>query len=186
MIELQNTILSDEIAEEYFFCDLAKCKGACCVEGDLGAPLEKEELPIIEEIIEKVRPYLSEASKKVLDRDGGYVLDHEGEFSTSTIGGKECVFAIYDDRGILKCGIEKAWSDGKIGFRKPLSCHLYPIRMKQYDEFIAINYDRWSICAPACAKGESMKIPLYKFLKEPLIRKFGEDWYDELVSIIES
>ena len=186
MIELQNTLISDDIAEEHFVCDLVKCKGACCVEGDLGAPLTEEELPIIDKIVEVVKPYLSDQSKAVLDSEGAYLIDEEGDYSTTTIHGKECVFAIYDDKGILKCGIEKAWSDGNSDFRKPVSCHLYPIRLKQYEEFTAINYDRWHICSPACEKGAALKVPLYKFLKEPLIRHFGKTWYEELVEIIEN
>ena len=186
MIELGKTILSDDIADEHFLCDLVKCKGACCVEGDLGAPLENEELPILEQILNEVRPYLTDEGRKVLDENGPYLLDEEGDYSTTTIGGRECVFAVYDERRILKCGIEQAWSDGKITFRKPISCHLYPIRAKTYDEFTAVNYDRWEICAPACIKGESVKLPLYKFLKDPLIRKFGEEWYGDLVELIET
>ena len=186
MIEIDNAILSDDIAEQYFVCDLIKCKGACCVEGDLGAPLEKEELPIIDLILDKVKPYLSGQALKSIESQGAYILDEDDEYSTTTINGKECVFAVYDDNNILKCGIEKAWLDKKIDFPKPISCHLYPIRSKQYEQFTALNYDRWDICTPACHNGQALKVPLYRFLKGPLIRKFGEIWYDKLLNIIKN
>ncbi|TAH25337.1 MAG: DUF3109 family protein [Cytophagales bacterium] len=181
MIIIDNTIISDDIAEKFFVCNLNKCKGACCVAGDLGAPLSEEELSIIEDITDKVLPYLSEDGKKAILENGSYIHDQEGDFSTTTIGNKECAFAIYDEKGILKCGIEKAYMDGKIEFQKPISCHLYPIRITKYDHYDAINYDRWEICAPACSHGKELGVPLYKFLKNPLERKYGKDWYQELV-----
>ena len=184
LIELEKTILSDDIAEQYFVCDLLKCKGACCVEGDLGAPLDTDELPIIEEILDKVKPYLSKEGLEAIEEEGPYILDEEGDFSTTTVKGRECAFAIYEESGILKCAIEKAWKDGKIDYQKPISCHLYPIRAKEYDSFTALNYDRWDICSPACHLGNESKVPLYKFLKGPLIRKFGENWYNKLVIAI--
>lgn len=185
MIELGNVILSDDIKEKFFVCNLEKCKGACCVEGDLGAPLENDELIKLVEVYEHVEPYLSEEGKKAIQEQGKYVLDEDDEYSTPTIEGKECAYAIYDDRGILKCGIEQAYLDGKIGFKKPISCHLYPIRAKKYDQFEALNYDRWSICSPACSLGEELQVPVYKFLKDALIRKYGEQWYSDLVKLIE-
>ena len=185
MIVLDNTVLSDDIKDEKFVCDLLKCKGACCIEGDLGAPLEQQELAQVDECLEAVRPYLSKVSNRVLDKDGAYELDFEGEYSTTTIKGKEGVFAIYDNQGILKCGIEQAYFDKKTDFRKPISCHLYPIRITKYDHYDALNYDRWDICAPACQHGEDLKVPIYKFLKGPLIRKYGEDWYQKLQTTIE-
>lgn len=185
MIELGNVILSDDIKEKFFVCNLEKCKGACCVEGDLGAPLENDELIKLVEVYEHVEPYLSEEGKKAILEQGKYVLDEDDEYSTPTIEGKECAYAIYDEKGILKCGIEQAYLDGKISFKKPISCHLYPIRAKKYDEFEALNYDRWSICSPACSLGEELQVPVYKFLKDALIRKFGEQWYSDLVKLIE-
>ncbi len=186
MIQIGKVLVSSEIKKEMFVCDLEACKGACCVEGDLGAPLEKEELNDMEMITELVKPYLPEKNIEVLEREGPYLLDEEGDFSTTTVDGAECVFAYYDDKGILKCGIEKAWQDGKTSFRKPISCHLYPIRLsKLYDNHIGVNYSRWGICSPACTLGESLGVPLYKFLKDALIRKFGEAWYEELVEAIE-
>lgn len=186
MIVFDKTVISSDIEEELFLCDLQKCKGACCVEGDLGAPLEEDELDKIDEVIAVVKPYLSAESIEILETEGGYIIDDEGEYSTTTINHKECAFAYYDEKGILKCGIEKAWQDGKTDFQKPISCHLYPIRIKKLDEYLALNYDRWHICNPACEKGEELGVPLYKFLKGALTRKFGHEWYEMLVNEIES
>ena len=186
MIEHGKVILSDDIKEQFFVCNLEKCKGACCVEGDLGAPLDEDELPVMEQITEAVLPYLSEEGKEAIREQGPYILDEDGDYSTPTIGGRECAYAIYDERGILKCGIEQAYNDGKVSFKKPISCHLYPIRITRYDEFEAANYDRWSICSPACHLGKELHVPVYKFLKDALIRKYGEDWYQGLVHLIEN
>ncbi|HMP99155.1 MAG TPA: DUF3109 family protein [Cyclobacteriaceae bacterium] len=185
MIKIDNVILSDDIKEQFFVCDLEKCKGACCVEGEWGAPLEADELPILDEILEDVKPYLTKAGLKAIAKHGPYILDGDNEYSTTTIGGKECAFAYYDDRGILKCGIEKAHQEGKVDFKKPISCHLYPIRITKYDNYDAVNYHRWHICSPACTLGEALKVPLYVFLKDSLIRKYGRTWYNKLVKVIE-
>jgi Protein of unknown function (DUF3109) len=181
MILIENTVISDDIAEKFFVCDLLKCKGACCVEGDLGAPLNEDELPIMEEIYEQVKPYLSEIGVQTIEKEGIYVKDWEGDYSTPVIEGRECAYAIYDERKILKCGIEQAYLDGKISWKKPISCHLYPIRITKYDDYDALNYDRWHICSDACTHGANLGVEVYKFLKEPLIRKYGEAWYQELV-----
>jgi len=180
MFLIDDTVISDDIAENFFACDLDKCKGACCVEGDLGAPLEKEELAVLDEIYDKVKPYLHPKGIEVIEAIGKYILDEEGDYSTPTINGRECAYAIYDDKGVLKCGIEQACLEGKIEYKKPISCHLYPIRITKYDQYDAINYDRWHICTSACALGKKAGVPLYKFLKEALIRKYGEKWYNEL------
>ena len=185
MILVENAVISDDIKENFFVCDLDKCKGACCVEGDLGAPLEVSELEVLEEAYPEVKPYLSKEGIEAIEGEGLYIKDFEGDYSTTTIGGKECAFAVYDEQGILKCGIEQAFFDGKISFRKPVSCHLYPIRVTKYDHYEALNYDRWSICKAACILGDKLGVPVYKFLKEPLIRKYGEDWYRELCEEIE-
>lgn len=185
MLKVGEVLVSDDIKEKEFVCNLEKCKGACCVEGELGAPLEEDELPIMKQIQEDIKPYLTRDGLKAIKRQGAYVLDEDGDYSTPTIGGRECAYAIYDEQGILKCGIEQAYLDGKTKFRKPISCHLYPIRITKKKDFEAVNYHKWSICSAACALGKSLGIPLYKFLKEPLIRKYGKAWYKELVTQIE-
>lgn len=180
MIVIGDTVSSDDIIDHHFVCDLLKCKGACCVEGDLGAPLEEEELTQVENAFPAVEKYLTPEGKAAIKEQGLYIFDEDGEFSTPTVDGKECAYAFYDPKGILKCGMEKAWLEGESKFRKPISCHLYPIRVQNYAKYKALNYDRWSICSPACSNGEALKVPIYKFLKEPLIRKFGAEWYAEL------
>ena len=180
MLEVGRTLVSDDVVKEQFVCDLNKCKGACCVEGDLGAPLEPTELASIDEVLDLVKPYLSAEAIAVLEQEGGYLLDEDGEYSTTTIDGKECAFAFYDDNQVLKCSIEQAHKDGKTEFKKPISCHLYPIRVAKLPEFDALNYDRWHICAPACDLGKDLKVPVYTFLREALIRKYGEQWYQDL------
>lgn len=185
MILIEDTCISDDVADKFFVCDIEKCKGACCVEGDLGAPLEDVELPILEEIYEKIKPYLSPEGIKAIEEQGKYIKDWEGDYSTTTIDEKECAYAVYDKKGILQCGIEQAYNDGVIDFKKPISCHLYPIRVTKYESYHAINYDRWSICSDACALGDKLGVEVYKFLKEPLIRAYGEDWYKQLVKEIE-
>lgn len=185
MILIEDTCISDDVADKFFVCDIEKCKGACCVEGDLGAPLEDVELPILDEIFEKIKPYLSPEGIKAIEEQGKYIKDWEGDYSTTTIDEKECAYAIYDKKGILQCGIEQAYNDGVIDFKKPISCHLYPIRITKYESYHAINYDRWSICSDACALGDKLGVEVYKFLKEPLIRAYGEAWYEQLVKEIE-
>lgn len=180
-------LVSDDIKDVEFVCHLEKCKGACCVEGDLGAPLEESELETMVAIQEKIRPYLTPEGIQALEEQGPYILDEDGDYSTPTIGGKECAYAHYDTAGILKCGIEQAWLDGKVDFKKPISCHLYPIRItKNKKGFEAVNYHKWSICSAACSFGKSLQVPLYKFLKDPLVRKYGASWYAELEQQIES
>lgn len=186
MILVGNAVLSHDIKENFFVCDLLACKGACCVEGDAGAPLEDEETKILEEIYPHVKPYLSEEGIKVIESQGTWVIDKDGDKGTPTIGdNRECAYAIYDQKGILKCGIEQAYLDGKVSFKKPISCHLYPIRITKYDQFDAVNYDRWEICDPACNLGQSLQVPLYRFLKDALIRKYGEEWYEQLLEEVE-
>lgn len=186
MIKVGDVLVSEDIRTKEFVCNLEKCKGACCVEGDYGAPLEEDELEILKKIYPRIKPYLTKEGIKAIEEQGAYVLDPDGEYSTPTIGGKECAYARYDDKGILKCGIEDAYKDGKVEFRKPISCHLYPIRITKKKDFEAVNYHKWSICSPACAFGKELKVPLYKFLKDSLIRKYGQAWYNELVGLVES
>ncbi|RDV16631.1 DUF3109 family protein [Pontibacter diazotrophicus] len=184
MIVLQNTVISDDVRDQFFVCNLEKCKGACCVEGDLGAPLEEEELAILQESYEQIKPYMTGAGKHAVEEQGLYIKDWEGDYSTPTINNRECAYAIYDEDKTLKCAIEQAYNDGKIDWKKPISCHLYPIRVTKYDDFEALNYDRWSICAQACSFGVDLGVRVYQFLKEPLIRKYGESWYNELEQVI--
>ena len=185
MIQIGDTLISDDVKEQFFVCDLDRCKGACCVEGDLGAPLNEDELEGIEEVIEVVKPYLSKEAIDALEKDGAFLLDEDGDFSTTTIDNRECAFAFYDEKGILKCSIDQAYRDGKTDIHKPISCHLYPIRVVKLHDFLALNYDRWHICGPACELGDKLSVPVYQFLKEPLIRRFGQDWYDQLCEAID-
>lgn len=185
MMQVGNVLVSDDIRSVEFVCHLEKCKGACCVEGELGAPLNEDELPVLEEIQDAIRPYLTPAGIEAIEKQGPYILDEDGDYSTPTIGGRECAYAHYDAAGILKCGIEQAWREGKTSFPKPISCHLYPIRITKKKELEAVNYHAWSVCSAACKLGRSLQVPLYRFLKEPLIRKYGQAWYQQLVSLIE-
>lgn len=185
MILIDHTCISDDIEDQLFVCNLDKCKGACCVEGDSGAPLEADELAILEEIYPFVEPYLSEEGKAVISQEGVYTTDFEGDYVTPVINDRECAYAIYDQKGILKCGIEEAYNDGKITYKKPISCHLYPIRVTKYEQYHALNYDRWDICSPACSFGKELGVPVYQFLKEPLIRAYGESWYGQLTQEID-
>ncbi|MCE7071540.1 DUF3109 family protein [Dyadobacter sp. CY327] len=185
MILIDNTCISDDIEDQLFVCNLDKCKGACCVEGDSGAPLDEDELAILDEIYPHVEPYLTQAGKDVIAKEGTYTKDWDGDYVTPIINGKECAYALYDERGILKCGIEQAYNDGKIAYKKPISCHLYPIRVTKYEQYHALNYDRWEICSPACTLGAELGVPVYKFLKDPLIRAYGPKWYNQLTQEIE-
>jgi hypothetical protein len=180
MIEIQHTLVHEDVVEESFVCNLNRCKGACCVEGDSGAPLEKNELAILEEIYPALKPYMTEKGIQAVEEAGTWVKDFEGDYTTPCVdGNKECAYLMWEN-GISKCAIEKAYEDGKVNWKKPISCHLYPIRITAYPEFDVLHYDRWNICSSACSLGKELKVPVYKFLKEPLIRKYGEDWYREL------
>lgn len=185
MIELGETLISEDILEKQFVCDLNKCKGACCVEGDAGAPVTIDEIEKMEEVLDKVLPYLPEKAKKIINEKGVSDVDDFGELVTPIINGKECVYAFYDESKTLKCGFEQAFKDGKTDWYKPISCHLYPIRAKKYDDFTALNYDKWSICKDACSLGEELGVEVYKFVKEALIRAYGEEWYSELELVAE-
>ncbi len=183
MIIISDKIISDDIIHQKFVCDLKACKGACCVEGDYGAPLEADELPILEEIFEKVKPYLTEKGIQAIEEQGKYVqVSDPDKYATTLIDNQPCAY-YYQNEGISYCGIEKAWMDGKIDFRKPISCQLYPIRAEKAPNGLEIlNYDRWDICGAACANGRKKDVRVYQFLKEPLIRKYGQDFYDELAA----
>lgn len=183
MFQLGKTIISEEIIENDFVCNLSACKGACCVEGDAGAPLDEEETHILTEIYSKVKPFLREEGIKAIEEQGPFITTELGDLETPLIDGADCAYVIFDDKGTALCGIEEAYNQGVVQWKKPVSCHLYPIRIKDYSEFSAINYDRWHICDPACSLGEELQVPVYKFVKEALIRKFGEDWYHELEKV---
>lgn len=180
MIQIDNAIVALDIIEENFLCDLSACMGECCVEGESGAPLEKEEVAVLEEILPLVWDDLSPEAQKVIQKTGVAYKDTDGEMVTSIVNGKDCVFTYYDEKGICKCAIEKAHKEGKTDFYKPISCHLYPIRLQKYRDFTAVNYHRWSVCKAAVALGNKEGLKIYQFLKTPLIRKFGEAWYNEL------
>ncbi len=180
MLLVENTLVSDELLEKKFVCDLEACKGACCEEGDLGAPLELEELDDIERNLDGIKPFMTAEGLALLETEGFYELAPDRELVTTTIEGRACIFAAKDDRGIWKCAIEQAHQAGKSDFLKPISCHLYPIRIEKLKHYDALNYHQWDICAPACSCGAKLEVPVYKFLKGPLIRKYGADWYDML------
>lgn len=183
MIAIDNILIADAVVKEQFVCDLSKCKGACCVDGDAGAPLEKEELDKINEVYEAVLPYLNETSKKELERQGRYVYDREYGWVTPTINSKVCVYGIHDAAGVVKCGIEQAYIDGKVKWKKPISCHLFPIITKEskHSNNVYVNYEpREDHCKAACTFGKKLKVPVYVFLKEALTRKFGKKFYSAL------
>ena len=181
MILIQDTIISPDVLDEYFQCDLSVCKGICCAEaGDSGAPVEKEEVLRLEEILPLVWDDLSPKAKKVIKKQGVVYVDEDGEQVISIVERKDCVFTCYDENGCCRCAIEKAFREGKTDFYKPISCHLYPVRVAQYKDFRAVNYHRWSVCEAARILGKKNDVKVYQFLKEPLIRKFGEEWYKEL------
>ncbi|MFT3992700.1 MAG: DUF3109 family protein [Dysgonomonas sp.] len=183
MFQIDDTIIALDVVEENFLCDLSACKGECCVEGDSGAPLEDEEVKIIEDLLPHVWNDLSPQAQELIKKEGVAYKDTDGEMVTSIVHGKDCVFTYYDEKGICKCAIEKAYKEGKTDFYKPISCHLYPIRLQRYKEFTAVNYHRWRVCKAAVALGNSKGLKIYQFLKGPLIRRFGEDWYQELDTI---
>lgn len=181
MVEIGDTIVSFDLFEQQFCCDLDICKGQCCVEGDAGAPLEMDEIAKLEEVLPVIWNDLSEAARKVVDAQGVAYSDAEGDLVTSIVNRRECVFSYIDfAEGVCKCAIEKAYHEGKTSFYKPISCHLYPIRLKKFKDFTAVTYHRWSVCSCAETKGHKLQLPVYKFLKTPLIRRFGEAWYKEL------
>jgi len=185
MIEVGTVLLHEDVIKENFVCNLNKCKGACCLEGDSGAPLDANELDILKEIYPKVKPFMNAKGIATVEREGTHVQDFEGDYTTPCVDtNKECAYVIFEN-GITKCAIEKAYEHGVIDWKKPISCHLYPIRITKYPEFDLLNYDRWSICSPACTFGNELKVRVYEFLKAPLIRKYGEEWYAELEDFVD-
>ena len=180
MIQIDDKLISEDLFSEEFVCNLAKCKGICCVEGDAGAPLDEDETKILDEIYPKIKSYLRPEGIQAIEEQGTYTLDFEGDLVTPLVNNAECAYVIFDEKGYTKCAIEKAYEDGVIDWQKPISCHLYPIRITEYSNFSAINYHEWDICSDACTLGKELGIKVYQFLKKPLIRKYGEEFYQTL------
>ena len=188
MISIDNVLLSDQVVQEQFVCDLFKCKGGCCVDGDAGAPLENSELDELNAAYKFVAPYLTKESVKEVERQGKYIYDKEFGWVTPTINSGMCVYGIADAKGIVKCGIEQAYNDGKISWKKPISCHLFPLRIKKSkkNKTDLVNYEpREDLCQAACSLGKKLKVPVYIFLKDALIRKYGDDFYEALCATAE-
>jgi hypothetical protein len=180
MINVQDILISEDLFEKKFVCDLNACKGACCVEGDSGAPLEKQEVEDIEKNLSIIKTYMNEEGLQTIHEQGVAITDYDGDLVTPLVGGnKQCAFTIFEN-GVAKCSIEKAWKDGKINFRKPVSCHLYPVRLSANKYYELVNVHYWETCKAAYACGEKLQVPVYRFLKDSLIRRFGEAWYNEL------
>ena len=180
-----DVVVSDDVLREAFVCNLKACKGACCVEGDAGAPIEPDELAELETLQEAVRPLLTEEGRQAIDVHGPFTAGRDGSRTPLRPDGA-CAYVTFDTDRTAKCGIEQAYQKGLTNFRKPISCHLYPIRVKKLFEGEALNYHRWDICSPACSLGEALKVPVYRFLKEALIRRYGEEWYGELEESLNS
>ncbi|MDZ4752214.1 MAG: DUF3109 family protein [Flavobacteriales bacterium] len=181
MIIVGETLVSEELFEECFVCDLQACKGACCVEGESGAPLENDELDELEAVYEIVKPYMREEGIQAIEEKGLYTVDHDGDLVTTLVGDHgACSFVVYDSHGIAKCALEQAYLDGKTTWKKPISCHLYPVRLANLKDYTAVNYHRWQLCKPACECGSKLQVRVFQFLKEPLTRRFGEEWFKEL------
>lgn len=180
MLSLGRTIISSAVFEEKFACDLEKCRGQCCLHGDSGAPLEEEEAQVLEKIWPVLKLYMRQEGIRAVQLKGTSTIDADGDLVTPLIGNAECAYTQFEN-GIYYCAIEKAWMEKKISFRKPISCHLFPIRITKYEEFDALNYEELKICRPALRKGEAENIPVYRFLEEPLKRAYGKKWYNELL-----
>ncbi len=180
LVEIGDKIISTQIFERKFVCDLNACKGACCVHGDAGAPLKMDEVDVLEDDLDEILPYMRPEGVAAVEKEGVFYLDQDNEPVTTLVNGGECAFVYFDEKGITKCAIEKAHAEGKTDFKKPISCHLYPIRVKKFNEFQALNYDQWDICTPACACGDALDVPVFRFLKDPLVRAFGAEFFKEL------
>ncbi len=184
MIAIEDVLVSDEVVEQHFVCDLSACKGGCCIDGDCGAPLTSDETGILAEIYPQIKHLLPVNYVAEIEAQGTHTWDDEHGYVTPTVNGGICAYGIIDDTGMVKCGIEQAWKEGLIRFQKPISCHLYPIRVTESEGFQAVNYEpRKKLCKPACKLGNKLKVPVYRFLKEPLIRKYGELFYETLDAV---
>ncbi|MCI9608086.1 MAG: DUF3109 family protein [Muribaculaceae bacterium] len=186
MLQIGNTLVSLDLAERFFCCDLDKCLGQCCIEGDAGAPITDEEFKKLESIAPAIKDTLLPAAVEVIETEGVGYTDEEGDLVTSLVDGRNCVFTCYAPGGKCLCAIDKAYRQGKCDFRKPISCYLYPLRLTEYPTFTAVNYHRWKICRSAEINGREKGIRLYQFMKEPLIERFGKEWYDELAMACEA
>ena len=180
MFELGKTVVSEEILENHFVCDLNACKGACCIDGNAGAPLEDKETEILTDLFNDLIPFLRPEGIEAIKSQGSCVKGDDGDWETPLINNNECAYVVFNEKGIAQCGIENAYRAGAVDWQKPVSCHLYPVRIREYSQLTAVNYHKWEICDPACTLGDSLKMPIYKFVKEALIRKFGAEWYEEL------
>ncbi|MEJ1221635.1 DUF3109 family protein [Sediminicola sp. 1XM1-17] len=183
MFQLGKTLVSEEIIEKDFVCNLNACKGGCCVDGEAGAPLEDKETDLLVNIYSDVKPFLRPEGIAAIEEQGAFVKGEDGEWETPLVNGSECAYVIFSENGITKCGLEEAYNQGATKWKKPVSCHLYPVRVKEYTSFTAVNYHKWEICDPACSLGAELQVPIYKFVKEALIRKFGNKWYAELEEV---
>ncbi len=183
MFQLGKTIVSEDIIESDFVCNLSACKGACCVDGNAGAPLEERETEILVDLYGRVKPFLRPAGIAAIEDQGAFIKGEDGEWETPLVNDSECAYVVFSEKGVAKCGIEEAHSQGAIPWKKPVSCHLYPVRVREYTELTAVNYHQWEICDPACGLGSELKVPIYRFVKEALVRKFGKAWYDELEQV---
>lgn len=182
MFQLKKTIVSEAIIENEFACNLSACKGMCCVHGDAGAPLDADEVNTLKKLYPKIKPFLREEGNQAIAQQGTSIQTTKGDLETPLVNGAECAYVVFDNEVAL-CGIEQAYNKGEISWKKPMSCHLYPIRVKTYSEFSAVNYHRWPICDTACKLGKELQVPVYQFVKEALVRKFGKEWFDELDKI---
>lgn len=186
MLQIGDTLVSLDLAERFFCCDLDACHGECCIEGDAGAPITENEKKELERLLPEINDELLPQAQEVIRRQGVSYVDEEGDMVTSIIDGRNCVFTCFAPGGMCQCAIEKAYRNGRVAMRKPISCYLYPLRITEYHSFTAVNYHRWKICRPAEALGRKLGLRLYQFLKEPLIQRFGKEWYDELCLACES
>ena len=180
MFQLGDTLVSEDLLKEHFACDLSQCKGACCVEGEAGAPLSAEEVQQLTKDYDAIAPFLNEAGRKAIAAQGTSIVAKDKSLETPLVDGAACAYATFDERGWVHCGIEQAHQAGAVDWKKPISCHLYPVRVKDYSVFTAVNYHRWQICSTGCANGKQMQMPLYRFVAEALQKKFGADWFAEL------
>ena len=186
MLQIKDALVSLDLAEEFFQCDLASCLGECCIEGDAGAPITEEEHEKLKRLVDVVWPDLLPAAQERIREAGVAYTDEEGDLVTQIVDGRNCVFTTYGPGGMCYCALDKAYREGRSDFRKPISCYLYPLRLTEYPTFTAVNYHRWKICKCACKLGREKGVRLYQFMREPLIERFGREWYDELCQAIEA